>query len=139
MKKIIILVVMFMIIVGNVKCDDQFSLLDYFSGEYTVYTSTQNGENGLNLGFCYMNSKPTTKDVIGESIRVKNLEVDSVLKELRARVVKTECLEDSTVVIYLFTALINDSVSVFGKNVNLQIAIKEDYSVVGWPLILGSY
>ena len=139
MKKIIILVIMLLIIIGNVKCDDQFSLLDYFSGEYTVYTSTPNGDNGLNLGFCYMNSKPTTKDVVGESIKVENLEIDSVLKELSARVVKTECLEDATVVLYLYTALINDSVSVFGKNVNLQIAIKEDYSVIGWPLILGSY
>ena len=34
-----------------------FSLLDYFSGEYTVYTANAGGANAVNLGFCYMGDK----------------------------------------------------------------------------------
>ena len=103
MKKILVVVIIFLILLGNVNFKNQFSLLDYFSGEYTVYTSTPNGEDGLNLGFCYMNSKPTTKNVVGESLKIEDLEVHAVLKDLSANVIKTECLEDSTIIIYAYT------------------------------------
>ena len=54
-------------------------------------------------------------------------------------VLKSEYLNDGTVVIYAKTPLINDCVDVSYGKVNLQIATKGNRSVVGWPLILGSY
>lgn len=139
MKKLAVVVFLFIVLLGCVNTNKQFSLLDYFSGEYTVYTSQSGGENCVDLGFCYMNSKPVSENVIGESMVIKNLEVGSALSALNARVVKTEYLEDGTTVIYAHTNKISEQVQVDGKNVNLQIANKGERFVIGWPLILGSY
>ena len=54
-------------------------------------------------------------------------------------IVKTECLSSGLVIIYAYTNLINDYVEVDNKKVNIQIANIEDCSVIGWPLILGSF
>lgn len=139
MKKIAIVLVLFLIILSSVQTNNTFSLLDYFSGEYTVYTSLDNGEDCVNLGFCYMNSKPVSNNVMGESMVVENLEVGTALSALNARVVKTEYLEDGTSVIYAYTTLIDDKVEIGDEQVNLQIATRNTRSVIGWPLILGSY
>ena len=139
MKKLIVVIIIFLIIMSGVETNSQFSLLNYFSGEYTVYTSQENGEDCVNLGFYYMNSKHVGSNVVGESMVIENLEVGSDLSSLIARVVKTEYLEDGTTVIYAYTNLIDDKVEVGGEQVNLQIANKEDRFVIGWPLILGSF
>lgn len=139
MKKLMIVIFIFIIILAGKQERNSFSLLDYFSGEYTAYTSSESGQNCVDLGFCYMNSKPITNELIGESIVVQNFEVGSAIKVLNARVIKTECLEDGTNVIYAFTTLIDDKVKVDGENVNLQIATRNNTTVIGWPLILGSF
>lgn len=128
----------FLVVLSASNQESSFSLLNYFSGDYTAYTSTQNGEDSVNLGFCYMNTQPS-ENVIGESMVIKNFEVSSALEVLNARVVKTEYLNDGTIVIYAFTNLIKEQVRVDNQLVNLQIAEKQDYHVIGWPLILGSY
>ena len=135
MKKFVVVIVL----LSCVNTNTQFSLLDYFAGQYTVYTSSGDSENAVDLGFCYMNSKPTTKNIVGESMVIENLEIGSALNSLKARVVKTEYLEDGTTVIYAHTNLINEQIKVDGKNVNLQIANNENRFVIGWPLILGSF
>lgn len=134
-----IVIIMFLIILSGVKSESKFSLLNYFSGEYIVYTSKAGSENSINLGFCYVNSKPVKDYVVGESMTIKNFEVGSAIKTLNARVVKTEYLEDETIVIYAYTNLIRDDVEIFGKKVNLQIATRDETTVIGWPLILGSF
>ena len=138
MKKICIVVILFVILISGISLKKDFTLLDYFSGEYTVYTSTQ-GKESINLGFCYMSSNISTQNVVGESIRIKNFEPISALKTLKARVVKTEYLEDGTTVIYAYTNLIDDTVKIENKKVNIQVAHKDEYSIIGWPLILGSF
>lgn len=138
MKKFFIVIIVFLIILGGVKTEADFTLLSYFSGEYTAYTEAST-DNGINLGFCYMNSKPNSSSVVGESLVVENLEVGSALSELKAAVVKTEFLNDGTTVVYAYSPLINRRVEAFNHNVNLQIAIKEDVTIIGWPLILGSF
>lgn len=115
-----------------------FSLLDYFSGNYTVYTSLA-GEECVDLGFCYMNSKPVKEGVVGESVRVENLDISAAIRTLNAKVIKTEYLDDGTTVIYAHTNLINKHVVVEKKKVNLQIAFKDEITTIGWPLILGSF
>ena len=139
MKKFAIVIILFLIVLSGVKNETEFSLLNYFSGEYIVYTSQGEDENSVNLGFCYVNSKPVDDHIIGESMTIENLEVGAALQSLNARVVKTEYLEDGTVVIYAYSSLINDEVNVFGKQVNLQIATKNERTIIGWPLILGSF
>ncbi len=138
MKKFIVVIVVFLAVLCASNMQVNFSLLNYFSGEYTSYTSTPNGNDSQNLGFCYMNSRPS-ENLVGESMVIKNFEVGSALETLKARVVKTEYLNDGTIVIYAFTNLIKEQVRVDGNLVNLQIAEKEDYHIVGWPLILGSF
>jgi len=139
MKKLALAFVIFIILLSTVKENKSFSLLNYFSGEYAVYTSSATGKDCIDLGFCYVNSKPVTDCVVGESMVVNNLEVGDALKVLNAKVVKTEVLEDGTTVIYAFTNLIKEKVSVSSKYVNLQVATKDDRTVIGWPLILGSF
>lgn len=139
MKKLMIIIFVFiLLIVGNAQTKD-FTLLDYFSGEYTAYTTKNAEKDAINLGFCYMNSKPVTTGVVGESIVVNDLEVGKAIETLQARVVKTEYLDNGTTIIYAYTNLILDKVQIDGKHVNIQIATNDDYSVIGWPLILGSY
>ena len=139
MKKIVIVLIVFIIVLSGAKTENNFSLLNYFSGDYTVYTAKGDGQDGVDLGFCYMNSKPTTKNVVGESMVIENLEIGSVLTTLNARVVKTEYLEEGLSVIYAYTVLIDETVEISEGRVNLQIATRDDRSVIGWPLILGSY
>ena len=139
MKKLAVVVFMFVVLLNGVTVHEQFSLLNYFSGEYTVYTSQSNGEDCVDLGFCYMNSKPAINSVVGESLVIENLEVGDALNKLKARVIKTEYLEDGTTVIYAISSLIKTNVEVDGKKVNLQIANKDNRFVIGWPLILGSF
>lgn len=139
MKKFFIAISLFLILISGTSQTKQFTLLDYFSGEYTVYTSNSLGEDSVNLGFCYMNSVEVKDCVVGESLVIENFEVGSALKILKAKVVKTEQLENGTTVIYAHTNLINEKIKVSGENVNLQIAIKDNKTTIGWPLILGSF
>ncbi len=139
MKKFVVIIVIFLVVINAKNNQVDFSLLNYFSGNYTAYSSTDKNGNSLNLGFCYMSQVPVPKDMVGESMEIENLEVGSALKTLKAKVVKTEFLDDGTTVIYAFTNLIKDKVKVGGQNVNLQIAEKENTFIIGWPLILGAY
>lgn len=140
MKKIFIALVLFVVLVGSSLNVSQFSLLDYFDGDYNVYTSTK-VKDSTNLGFCYMSkSVNVDKDsVVGESVKVFNYEPISALKTLNAELITTEVLDDGTVVMYAYTELISDSVKVGNREVNLQLAHNNDYCVIGWPLIMGSF
>lgn len=138
MKKFFIVIIMFLILASSFQTRD-FSLLDYFDGDYTAYTEISTNENSVDLGFCYMQRNLENKKyLVGESLKVYNFEIGSALSKLKAKVVKTEVVNDE-VVIYAYTSLIKDNVKVENKLVNLQIASKNDYSVIGWPLILGSF
>lgn len=139
MKKLIAVLIVLICLLYVFNINKQFTLLDYFKGEYLAYTSNMIDENSFDLGFCYMNSKTLRDGVVGESVKVNNLEVASAIKTLNAKVVNNEQLEDGTLVIYAYSKLIPNKVVLNDENVNLQIAIKDDCCVIGWPLILGAY
>lgn len=140
MKKILIVIALFLILIGSRNVENEFSLLDYFSGEYTAYTEKAIGEACVDLGFCYMqNSSVNESELIGESLKIENFEPSSALDVLNAKVVKTEYLDNGTVIIYAYSNHITNSVEVENQKVNLQIAHNDEYSVIGWPLILGSF
>lgn len=114
------------------------SLKNYFDGEYVCYTTKKLDESSVNLGFAYMNKNSNNaggNSCVGESITVKNLEVGEAIKSLNADVLRTEVLDNGTIVIYAIS-------NKFAKNEqesNLQIAVRENDVVIGWPTILGSF
>ena len=140
MKKFFIVIVMFLLLISSKNMENNFTLLDYFSGEYISYSEQRENSNSVNLGFCYMQGDGVDKTkLIGESLKIFNFEPVDALKKLNAKVVKTEYLDNGLVVIYAYTNLIQEKVEIDNKNVNIQIAQNDDYSIIGWPLILGSY
>ena len=132
---------MFLILISGAKTTNSFSLLDYFSGEYYAYTASPASDNFINLGSCVMNIGELNENVpiIGESLTIKNFEPISALKTLNAKTIKVEHLETGATIIYAYTNKINKNVTIENQKVNIQIAIYPNYSVIGWPLILGSY
>lgn len=138
MKKFLIVLTMFAILLATQNIKKDFTLLDYFSGEYIAYTQTAN-EFATNLGFCYMQTnKVDAKSLIGESLKIENFEPVSALKTLKANVIKTEYIE-GRIVIYAYSPFINKDVKIDNLKVNLQIAQTDEYTILGWPLILGSF
>lgn len=144
MKKLLVILFLFLACTTNYS-NKEFSLLDKFDGELSVYSLEPISENYINLGTCYMNLGKTKKDdnnnshIIGESIKVYDLEVGAALKTLDAQIVKVENVDVGEVVIYAYSNKIPRSVKVADNKVNLQIACKDEYVVIGWPLILGSF
>ena len=140
MKKFFIVIVMFFVLICSNNAEKDFTLLDYFSGEYTAYTEQSYNSCDLNLGFCYMQNAHVDKNkLIGESLIIYNFEPIHALKTLKASLVKTEVLDCGTTVMYAYTSMIKDNVKIENKKVNIQIAHYDDYTVIGWPLILGSF
>ena len=141
MKKLFAVIIIFLILIGNVGYNTNFSLLDYFQGEYFAYTSTPAGENYIFLGSCYMNygKIENPDEIIGESMKIYNFEPVAGLESLDANIVYTEHLDSGASVIYAYTDKINRFVKVEDENVNIQIACYDEYSIIGWPLILGSF
>lgn len=117
MKKIFILIVVLLIILFNSFYNkNTFSLRDYFStGKLTQYTK-------------------------GESLYFNNLEVGKAIEILNAEIKFVEYIEDRALtIIYCYTDKIKTSVYSNDKKINLQIAYCDNYSVIGWPMIFGSF
>ena len=138
MKKFIFFIVISIILISSKHNSQQFSLNNYFNGTYYCYTNTATN-NSVDLGFCNLSTKQEKPNIIiGESIKVENLEIGTAIKELKAKVIKTEYLNNQTI-IYAFSPLIKTNIILNNKKVNLQISIKNNISTIGWPLILGSF
>lgn len=138
MKKWFCIVAVFVIVLSGGRGGNTFSLTDYFNGNYYCYTESPLAEHSINLGPFYETENCKEQNVLGESMVIKNFEPISALKTLDANLVSTEVV-GTVVVMYAYTPLISDYKIVSGNKVNLQIATYENYSVVGWPLILGSF
>ena len=63
----------------------------------------------------------------------------SALEVLNAKLIKIEQLDTGATIFYAYTDKIKKNVTIENQKVNIQIATYSDYSVIGWPLILGSY
>lgn len=72
-------------------------------------------------------------------MKIYNFEPVAGLESLDANIVYTEYLDSGASVIYAYTDKINRFVKVEDENVNIQIACYDEYSIIGWPLILGSF
>lgn len=140
MKKVVVVLFLFFLLLSSLNNKKEFTLKDFMSGEYTAYTKNEICDSSIFLGTCYMTKNANVKDeIIGESIKTTNTELAKLLGDLDASVVKTELLDCGAVVISAFSPKIGDAVMLDDKKVNLQIASYTDYSIVGWPVILGSF
>ena len=137
MKKMLIIILLFFILISNLQPKTDFTLLNFFDGEYSAYTNS-NSDNGVDLGFCSI-TKVATDKTIGESMKVSNILVGDAIEKLNLKVLKTEVLDTGVNVIYGHTKKIGESVTIQNKKVNIQIACYDDYFIIGWPLILGSF
>lgn len=138
MKKfIILLILLLLIVVNSPNVKSEFSLKTYFKDiEITTYTKENLGEGNLLPTV----SASKSGKVIGETLFSKNLELGSALKTLRAKVLKTEFLPDENLTVILaHSDLINSEVKLNDMSINLQIAVSQDYIVIGWPMILGGF
>lgn len=139
MKKIFIALFLFALLISNINSPSSFSLNDYFKGEYFSYTANKLSEKSTYTGNLYVNHELPNTKVLGESMKILNSEPLIALNKLDAQVVKTEYLQTGASVIYAYSPKIKNTISAYNKNVNLQIAVYDDYYIIGWPLILGSF
>lgn len=123
MKKLFILIMLLFILLLNAYSQQsEFTFTNYFEiGSITQY-------------------KQQNKTLIGESAFFNNVEIDNILSKLNAKIQFIEYIKESDITILFCTSpLIYKSIKVKNKIINLQIAIAEEYTVVGWPMILGSF
>ena len=138
MKKLLVFIALIVIFLSGNKAET-FTLTDYFDGEYSSYTKNPINNSSINLGCCYLNPSVSTDNIVGESIVVQDLEISTAINNLNAKIILTEILDDETLVIYAYSDKINKHVEVDNHKVNVQIAEKQGFSIIGWPLILGSF
>ena len=79
----------------------------------------------------------TLRGVCGESATYSSLDLDTFLKSVNGKIVFREELEDS--VNYYCTATLPYSVTLYGKEINLHVCVKEAGVTVGTPIIFGGY
>lgn len=139
MKKLIVFFILVMVLFYVNQTKQTFTLTDYFTGEYITYSSIPASESSISLGFCHLNYNAKSSSTIGESITISDFEISSAIKTLKANIIKSEYLGNGTTVIYAYSPLINTYVSLENKKVNLQIALTDNKTTIGWPLILGSF
>ena len=145
MKKIIIILILCMLFACSIFIrPNEFSLKNYFnSGTLHIYTTHPINETSIQLTNSYISTSrkgATNKDIIGESLYFDNLEVGSAIKTLKAKIKFTEFIkEQNLTIIYAYTLLIPTSKIIDNIKINLQISTCNEYSVIGWPVIYGSF
>ena len=82
MKKLFVVIVVFLILIGNVGVKNNFTLLDYFDGEYYAYSNSPISNHYIFLGCCYMNiGEVNSNDIVGESMIIENFEPIAAIEE----------------------------------------------------------
>lgn len=137
MKKIFVFLILIAILIINSSSKNDFSLQDYFSGRLTVYTKTCDVDNNILPNITIDNN---SNSAIGESMFFDNVEISNILNKLNAKVIFSEYISSRNLtLLYCQSPKIRKSVLVKNKQINLQIVLADDYVVIGWPLILGSF
>lgn len=140
MKKFIVIVIISLIICCSTYIKQDFTLSSYFTtGKISYYTSIPN-TNSTKLADTYINTQKPQSNIIGESMYFTNIEVITAIKILKARVEFAEYLDEQDLtLIYCYTNLIPTYKNVKSHKINLQISVSEEYTIIGWPLIYGSF
>lgn len=148
MKKFLIMIVV-MIVIGCTYSLAFSNIGGFKDADYTIFTKGDTGGNGIWLyGDTYMiacNKKELTKlvtlsNVIGYQATFEG-DYNDMLKELDRQsvaVISNDSIE-GVYIIYGISDKCGKSVTVGGKSVNVQVAIRGNKITVGTPLIMGSY
>ena len=145
MKKIIVLIILCLLFACSIFVKPkEFTLQNYFdSGILHIYTKRPINETSMQLVNIYMSSSTkgaTDEDIIGESLYFDNLEISSAINTLKAKVKLTEYIDEQNLtIIYAYSNLIPSYETINNVKVNLQISTCNEYSVIGWPVIYGSF
>lgn len=145
MKKIIIVLILCLLFACSIFVKPtEFSLTNYFDcGVLHIYTNRPVNETSIQLSNIYMSTSShgaSKSDIIGESLYFNNLEISSAINTLKAKVKFTEYIEEQRLtVIYAYSSLIPTHKIVDNIKINLQISTCSEYSVIGWPVIYGSF
>lgn len=87
------------------------------------------------------NVKQSLKNILGESVKINNPSkdiIDNLYQYINKNIVYYEVLENTTIT-YCYNPSLLNFVMIDGQKVNLQIAQNNNYIVIGYPLILGSF
>lgn len=143
MKKLFVTLSLFTLFICNIIVEQKnFSFRDYFdNGILYTYTKKPIDESSIFLANNYMTINASSQqEVLGESVYFENLELGSAINTLQADIKFTEYLKNEQLtIIYAYSNLIPTHKYVNNYKINLQISVANDYIVIGWPLILGSF
>lgn len=107
-------------------------------GAYTFYCGTSSADCKVVTVQSFAAAKKLAlKDVCGESTDYENFDLESFLKSVDGKVVIKEEFSDG--VNYYCTANLPYSVDVYGKKINLHVAVRGDTARVASPIIFGGY
>lgn len=107
----------------------RFCRLDaLIDGEYTAFASDDS------VCVCSISKGYERVDTQGGASKVER-----ILAKAKAKLIKTEKIDADLTVFYAYSPCLLKSVRLFGRNVNLMIALNGNSVVVGSPLIKGSY
>lgn len=82
-------------------------------------------------------TKPFLTQLNGESVTVRNIDLQELLSKVDGEILFCERLEDS--VNYYCHANLPYSITLYGKQVNLHVCIKKDEVIIASPIIFGGY
>lgn len=111
-------------------------------GRYTFYTESKSSCAVITEtdSIDALRIKEKLKNVTGESLKFTNdfKYLDDILKRYQAVNLFEERLQNKTC-LYFYSPKINSCVIINGKKVNLHVVYDDEHTVVGTPLIFGSF
>ena len=107
-------------------------------GAYTFYCGTSSADcKVVTVKSFAAFEKLRLKNVCGESTDYENLDLESFLESVGGKVLFTEEFTDG--VNYYCSADLPYSVNLYGKEINLHVAVRGDTARVASPIIFGGY
>lgn len=106
--------------------------------------NVENIESGnLFYNYCSLETAKKNLDLLqknskGVQLYCEKVDLDYVLKTLKAEIVSQNEI-DNMKIVYCYTPFYDKAVFEDGKKINLQIAMKDEQVVLGFPLILTGF
>lgn len=154
LRRIILLALCLMLVIGLTFFEKtSLSEVSFDSGDYYfVYINHKNylptsgvqvidNGQGLILKTSFSNAKELRSKVtgvLGEAVETSTYSSEQIINMLQAKKVSQENLQDALVIL-AYSNKLDGFLSVNNVHVNVQIAVKQDSVIVGYPLILHSF
>lgn len=82
-------------------------------------------------------TKPFLSQLNGESVTVRKVDLQELLNNVDGKILFCEQLEDS--INYYCQAKLPYSITLYGKQINMHVCIKNDEVIIASPIIFGGY